>query len=202
MKKIDLRKEFKRFYTAPAKNPVLLDVPPLSFLMIDGSGDPNTSESFKRAAGTLYSVSYALKFSWKKEKDVDYTVMALEGLWWTDDRSALNPEKKDGWKWTMMIMQPDFIPRPEVVKAIRRVREKSGMADFPEVRYEVLMEGRSAQVLHVGPYSAEGPTVKRLHEFIRAEGHILRGKHHEIYLGDPRRAAPEKLRTIVRQPVR
>ncbi|MBM3297830.1 MAG: hypothetical protein FJY83_09575 [Candidatus Aminicenantes bacterium] len=201
MKKIDLRKKYKDLYTASAKKPALLDVPSLPYLMIDGAGDPNTAKSFQRAVGTLYSISYTLKFAWKKEKAVDYPVMALEGLWWMNDMSAFSLERKNEWKWTMMIMQPDFVPRAEALKIARRVREKSGLEDFPAVRYEIFKEGRCAQVLHVGPYSAEGPTVARLHEFIRSEGYALRGKHHEIYLGDPRRAAPDRLRTIIRQPV-
>lgn len=200
MKKIDLRQEYKKLFTASAKAPAWLDVPALQYLMIDGRGDPNSAESFKQAVGTLYSVSYTLKFAWKKEKAIDYPVMALEGLWGTDDMREFSLERKADWKWTVMILQPDFIPRPEIQKIIRRVKVKSDFKDFPEVRVEKFQEGKCAQVLHLGPYAAEGPTVKRLHDFIAAAGCRLRGKHHEIYLGDPRRSAQEKLRTILRQP--
>jgi hypothetical protein len=202
MKKIDLKKEFKHLYTASAKKPALVDVPRLNFLMADGTGDPNTSREFKQAVGSLYSVSYTLKFTFKKAKSVDYPVMALEGLWWTDDMSQFSLEKKADWRWTLMIMQPDFVARDMVLKIIKQVREKSGFKDFPDLRLEKLKEGKCAQVLHVGPYEAEGPSVRRLHEFIRESGYELRGKHHEIYLGDPRRSAPDKLKTILRQPVK
>jgi len=201
MKKHDLRKEYKNLYSASAKKPVLLDVPPFNFLMIDGMGDPNTSQAFKQAVGTLYSISYTLKFACKKEMEVDYPVMALEGLWWMDDMREFSLERKGDWKWTMMIMQPGFVPKLMVLKTIEQVRKKSEMKDFPKVRLERFKEGRCAQILHVGPYSAEGPTIQKLHEFIEAEGSVFRAKHHEIYLGDPRRSAPEKLRTILRQPV-
>jgi hypothetical protein len=200
MKKHDLRKEYKNLYSASTKKPAWLDVPALQFLMIDGTGDPNTSQAFKQAVGTLYSVSYTLKFTWKKEREVDYPVMALEGLWWTDDMPEFSLERKGDWKWTVMIMQPEFVPKLMVLKTIEQVRKKSEMKDFPKVRLERFKEGRCAQILHVGPYSAEGPTIQKLHEFIKAEGCVLRGKHHEIYFGDPRRSAPEKLRTILRQP--
>jgi hypothetical protein len=188
MKKHDLRKEYKNLYSASAKKPVLLDVPPFNFLMIDGTGDPNTSQAFKQAVGTLYSISYTLKFACKKEMEVDYPVMALEGLWWMDDMREFSLDRKGDWKWTVMIMQPEFVPKPMVLKTIEQVRKKSEMKDFPKVRLERFKEGRCAQILHVGPYSAEGPTIEKLHEFIKAEGYVLRGQHHEIYLGDPRRS--------------
>ncbi len=200
MKKIDLRQEYKNLYSASAKTPVWIDVPALTYLLIDGTGDPNTSAAYKQAVGTLYSVSYTLKFAWKKKKGIDYPVMALEGLWWADDMREFSLERKGEWKWTAMIMQPEFIPRPDILKVIAQVKDKSDFADFPRVRVEKFKEGKCAQVLHLGPYSQEGPTVQRLHDFIAAAGCKLRGKHHEIYFGDPRRSAPEKLRTILRQP--
>ncbi len=200
MKIIDLKKDLKPLYTASASKPRLLDVPAMSCLMVDGVGDPS-STVFQEATGSLYSVAYTLKFAFKKERAIDYPVMALEGLWSSDDMGDFLRGNRAAWKWTVLIVLPDVVTAKDVARAVQTVKEKSKFPRFPEVRFEKFAEGRSAQLLHIGPYATEHPTVERLHLFIEENGCRPRGRHHEIYLGDPRRTAPEKLRTIIRQPV-
>jgi len=200
MKAIDLKKALKPLYTASASKPVLIDVPPMNCLMVDGTGDPN-STTFQEAVGTLYSVAYTMKFSFKKEKAIDYPVMALEGVWSADDIADFLSEKRENWKWTLFMVLPDVVTKKDAVAAITSVKKKAKFPRFPEVRFEKFAEGKAAQILHVGPYSTEYETVQRLHRFIEEHGLRLRGRHHEIYLGDPRRSAPEKLKTIIRHPV-
>lgn len=200
MKTIDLKKTLKPFYSASASKPALIDVPPMNALMVDGKGDPN-SPAFEEAVGSLYSVAYTLKFAFKKDKAIDYPVMALEGLWSADDLAAFMSDKRGEWKWTIFIVLPDVVTRKDVAVAIAAVKKKTKFPRLPDVRFEKFAEGKAAQVMHVGPYSTEGPTIERLHKFIADQGYRLRGRHHEIYFGDPRRAAPEKLKTIVRHPV-
>lgn len=203
MKKLDLKKQWKELYGTKAGVIVAVDVPPLRYLMVDGAGDPNTSKAFQEAIEALYSLSYTLKFSLKKSpRAIDYGVMPLEGLWWADDPRLFHEADKSRWKWTAMIVQPDVIGKAEIEAAFDQVRKKKNPAALERVRFEALTEGPSAQVLYLGPFSDEGPTIQRMHEFIHAAGKELHGKHHEIYLSDPRRTAPEKLRTILRQPMR
>ncbi len=200
MKTIDLKKTLKPYYAASAAKPALLDIPPLPALMVNGRGDPN-SPAFHEAVGSLYSVAYTMKFMFKKEKAVDYPVMPLEGLWWADDPAFFMSGERDKWQWTIFIVQPEVVTKTDVAAALAAVKKKAKFPRFPEVRFETFAEGKAAQIMHVGPYSAEGPTIDRLFKFIAAEGYKLRGHHHEIYMGDPRRAAPEKLKTILRHPV-
>jgi hypothetical protein len=202
MEKLDLKKKWKQLYGAKADAITAVDVPPLTYLMVDGEGDPNTSQTFQEAVEALYSLSYTLKFTLKKSpRAIDYGVMPLEGLWWADDPRAFYEADKSTWKWTVMILQPDVIRQVEVDAAFDQVRKKKNPAALDRVRFEKLEEGPSAQVLYLGPFSAEGPVIQRMHDFIHAAGKQLRGKHHEIYLSDPRRTAPEKLKTILRQPM-
>jgi hypothetical protein len=200
MKTIDLKKLLKPVYTASATKPVIIDVPPMNALMVDGTGDPN-SPAFQEAVGSLYGVAYTLKFTFKKGKAVDYPVMALEGLWCADDPSVFTSGRRDEWKWTLFIVLPDVVTGKDVAAAVAAVKKKAKFPRFPEIRFERFAEGRAAQIMHIGPYAAEGPTIERLHRFVEEQGYRLRGWHHEIYLGDPRRSAPEKLRTILRHPV-
>lgn len=203
MKKIDYKKELKHLYAASAKNVEAVEVPQMNFLMIEGEGDPNTSQSFQDAVEALFSVSYTLKFMVKKGKQgIDYGVMPLEGLWWADDMSRFSIENKDIWKWTLMIMQPDCVTGDLVAEAIEQVKKKKSLTALPKLCFEAFSEGKAAQILHVGPFSEEGPTIQRVHDFIRAMKHKLSKKHHEIYLSDIRKAAPEKLKTIIRQPLK
>jgi len=201
MKKIDHKKELKHLYSASAKKIVEVDVPAMRFLMVDGQGDPNTSDDYARDVEALFSVSYTAKFMIKKgTRQLDYSVMPLEGLWWADDLSAFTKDQRASWKWTMMIMQPDVVSDDVIDAAIESVRTKKGLPALDKLRVETFAEGRCAQVLHVGPFTEEGPTIERLHEYIRSKA-SLTGKHHEIYLSDIRRADPKKWKTIIRQPM-
>jgi hypothetical protein len=197
----DLRKEFKPLYTASHKQAALVEVPRLSYLMIDGQGDPNTAREYQEAIEALYGLSYTLKFYFKKgAQAIDYPVMALEGLWSVDDLRDL--ANRDKWQWTMMIMQPNLITAELVAEIGARLARKKPLTALGRVHLEEYSEGLAAQILHIGPYATEWPTIERLHQFVADNGYELRGKHHEIYLSDPRRAAPEKLKTILRHPVR
>ena len=202
MQKIDFKKRLGALYSAPAKAPVIVEVPRMNFIMVDGAGDPNTSEEFQQAVEALFSVSYALKFLIKKgPAAIDYGVLPLEGVWWAEDMSVFTAGDKSSWKWTLMIMQPEYVTGELYEQALRQVRRKKDLPAVDRLRLEPFLEGRSAQVLHVGPFSEEGPTIERLHRFIEENGYRRRGRHREIYLSDLRRAAPEKLKTIIRQPI-
>jgi hypothetical protein len=206
MAKIDLKKELKEFYTASKSKASMVEVPKFNYLMVDGEGDPNTSIEYQEAMEALFPVSFKVKFISKKEKSQDYVVMPLEGLWWVNNMENFSIEDKSSWKWTAMIMQPDFITKTLIKQALEEVEEKKNPAALSKMRFESLQEGLSAQILHMGPYSEEGPTVAALHDFIEKEGYEFDGssgqKHHEIYLSDMRRTKPERLRTIIRQPVK
>jgi hypothetical protein len=202
MKQFDYKTDMKNLYGTGPKAPVLVNVPELRFLMIDGAGDPNGSQTFQEAMDALFSVSYTAKFTLKMgPSKIDYSVMPVEGLWWADDMNAFLSGDKSKWKWTMMIAQPDCLPEDALREAIEVARKKKPLPAIDRMRIERFAEGRAAQILHVGPFTAEGPTVVRLHDFIAAQGLQRRDKHHEIYLSDTRRAAPEKWRTLIRQPV-
>ena len=201
MEKIDFKKHYKNLYQTSAKEVVSLEVPPLNYFMIDGKGNPNTSQLYAEAVEALFSLSYTLKFMIKKgELAIDYGVMPLEGLWWADDMESFSADNKDDWKWTMMIMQPELITPALVDAAIAEVKRKKQLSALSKIRFETYSEGLCAQLLHIGPFSEEGPSVAKVHSYIEANG-ALSGKHHEIYLSDIRRAAPEKWKTIIRQPM-
>jgi hypothetical protein len=198
----DHKRGLKDFYQPTAKEFSIVDLPPLQYLMVDGQGDPNTSQSYADALNALYTVSYTLKFALKKsDPDADFSVMPLEGLWWSDDETAFVDDSRDAWLWTAMIMQPPKVTAEAVAAAMRAAAAKKLLPALPGLRFAGLEEGLCAQILYVGPYKDEGPTIQRLHDFIRDRGYVLRGKHHEIYLGDPRRTDPAKLRTVIRQPM-
>ncbi len=202
MEKIDYKKQLKHLYGPSARKVEIVDVPQMNFLMVDGEGNPNTSKSFSDAIEALYPLSYTLKFMVKKGKrGVDYGVLPLEALWWADDMSAFSTGNKDAWKWTLMIMQPEFITLKMVQEATQEVQKKKKPVSLPFVRFESFKEGKAAQIMHIGPFSEEGPTIEKVHSFIENNGSRRIGKHHEIYLSDIRRAAPEKWKTIVRQPM-
>jgi hypothetical protein len=201
MPTIDLKKDLKYLYAPSAKAVVEVDVPALRFLMIDGQGDPNTSPAYAEAVQALFSVSYAAKFMLKRgAQGIDYAVMPLQGLWWADDLSAFAANDRARWRWTMMILQPDFVQATVLEAAMAHVRRKKSLDAIDRLRLETFTEGRCAQVLHVGPFTEEGPTIERVHAFIAERG-MLAGKHHEIYLSDVRHADPAKWRTIIRQPM-
>jgi len=203
MEKLDLKKQLARLYRPPSREVVEVDVPEMSFLMVDGQGDPNTSQSYAQAIEALYSVAYALKFAVKKgPMAIDYGVMPLEGLWWADDMSAFAEGSREEWRWTMMIMQPEFITQELVDEVKEQVAAKKDLPALPLLRLESFTEGLSAQIMHVGPFSAEAPNIRKVHDFIERTGHHLSGKHHEIYLSDIRRADPARWKTVIRQPMR
>lgn len=199
MSKLDLRKELKAYYSAKRK-PEVIDVPLGKFLTILGKGDPNGAE-YQQALQALYGMSYTLKFD-QKAGGRDYTVMHLEGLWWIEEGifDLNNPAPRESWRWKSMIRQPDFITTEMVEKIRPDAREKRG-SKVDEVKLETFHEGLCAQVLHVGPFSEEGPTIQLLHDYIKDQGYHMRGDHHEIYMSDPRRSKPENLKTILRHPV-
>jgi hypothetical protein len=201
MTKIDLKKDLRQFYTASAAEIALVEVPPLRYLMAEGQGDPNTTPAFQQAAQTLFRLSYAIQFKMKKEQGLDYAVMPLEGLWDAEDLIAGAEERREQWKWTLMILQPDPVT-PDLVAAARDAAQAQKNAPpLSETSFGRHTDGESAQILHVGPYTEEAATITRLHGFIKEKGYHLGGRHHEIYLSDPRRTAPEKLKTIIRQPI-
>ena len=202
MDKVDYKKQLKQYYDSKVDQPRVVEVPKMMFLKIDGAGSPADQE-YANAIQTLYPVAYAIKFICKKELERDYGVMPLEGLWWAEDMTVFSTDDKSDWLWTAMIMQPDFVTKQIFTRAVEQVRSKKNPVSLDKIRFEEYDEGRAAQVMYVGPYSDEGPTINKLHAFLESQGGILDGSnkhHHEIYLGDPRRTVPEKLKTIIRQP--
>lgn len=192
----------KMFYSPSAKNPQILDIPVMNFLMMDGHGDPNTDPAYVAAVSALYTLSYTLKFDLKKTGETpEYKVFPLQGLWWSVDMSDFLTGNKSGWDWTMMIAQPEWITGEFIEQAKKKATAKVDQKVLDQVRFKPYLEGTVVQMMHIGPYSAEGPNIARIHEFARQQGYELTGKHHEIYLSDPRRSAPEKLKTIIRQPI-
>jgi hypothetical protein len=202
VRKVDLKKELKRLYQPPSKEVVEVDVPTMNYLMIDGEGDPNTSPAYVEAVEALFSVSYTAKFIVKKgPQAIDFTVMPLEGLWWADDMSTFTVTDRSNWKWTMMIMQPEFVTRQTIQDAIASVKKKRpSVSALSKLRAASFSEGRCAQVMHIGPFSEEGPTIEKVHQFISTRGRLT-GKHHEIYLSDIRKANASNWKTIIRQPM-
>lgn len=201
--KVDLKKQFAS-YSARRNHFDIIDVPTMQFLMLDGRGDPNTSAAYKDAIETLYPVAYAMKFLSKKNLDRDYAVMPLEALWWADDMASFTLTRdKTLWHWRLMVMVPEWLGREAFEEAVATTARKKPLAAIDALRFDHYAEGLAVQTLHIGPYDDEGPVLAAMHdEFIPANGLEMTGRHHEIYLGDPRRSAPDKLRTILRQPVR
>ena len=204
MEKVDFKKTLKYLYQPGRKDFELVEVPEMQFLMVDGAGNPNTAPVYQQALEVLYGVAYKLKFLSKKQLERDYTVPPLEGLWWAEDMDAFTAGDKDAWSWTMMIMTPDWITADFYQQALDVVANgKEPPAALEKLRLESYTEGLSAQIMHIGSYDNEAPTLNRLHHVWMPEnGLTFNGKHHEIYLSDPRRVAPEKLKTVLRQPVR
>lgn len=201
MVKIDHKKILKDLYRPSAKQVMEVQVPALNFLMADGKGDPNSSPLFAEAVEALFSVSYTLKFLIKKnEPFIDYSVMPLEGLWWADDMQSFSVDKKEDWYWTLMIMQPEYVTAGLVQKAVNAAAKKKTNPSINKLRFEAYQEGLSAQIMHIGPFTEEGPTVEKVHNYIELHGFRRSGRHHEVYLSDIRRADPAKWKTVIRQP--
>ena len=203
MIKIDFKKTLKHLYAPSKKDFVLVDVPKMNFVKIDGSGRPG-NDAYVAALGWLYPISYGLKFMSKQVLERDYVVLPLEGLWWADDMNAYIEEgRQDEWHWTLMIMQPDWITEDMFVQALEKASKKLGTPPPSSLRFETYEEGKSFQIMHIGPYSEEGPTLARLHhEYMPQNGLTFNGEHHEIYISDARKTAPERLKTVLRQPVK
>lgn len=201
METYDVKKDQRTLYAPRAGEITIVDVPEFSYLCVDGRGNPNTADAYRNAVEALYSVSYGVRFAAKRELARVHVVAPLEGLWWADDLTAFSARAKDDWQWTMMIHQPDWITPDMVAAAIATAGAKKTLPALDLVRFERLAEGLSVQTLHVGSYDDEAPLIERMHEHATAHGHQLRGKHHEIYLSDPRRVEPAKLKTVLRQPV-
>lgn len=204
MTKVDFKRELRHLYGPSAKEFVVVDVPAMQFLMVDGRGDPNTAQEYTAALEALYAVAYKAKFLSKKQEGKDYVVPPLEGLWWAEDIEAFaSARDKSVWEWTMMIMQPDWVTQEMLTTAVDQVRKQKNPPALPKLRLETYHEGLAVQILHTGSFDDEGPTIARMHdEFMPANGYEPVGKHHEIYLSDPRRVASDKLKTVLRQPVR
>lgn len=201
MEKIDFKKEMKEFYRPPRK-PVIVDVPPLQFVMINGTGYPGTSQEYQDAMQTLFPVAYTLRFAIKKASILDYKVMPLEGLWWAEDMDVFTiDDRPEEWLWTSMIMQPSQVTKDLFTEAVQTARKKKNPVALTKIRLETYHEGLAVQVMHTGPFSEEGPVIENMHQFAFDQGYELRGKHHEIYLSDFTRTAPEKLKTVIRQPI-
>lgn len=202
MEKLDLKKHYKALYNPPKGKFEIVDVPPLQYVRIDGAGDPNTAEAYQAGVAWLFSVSYAMKFAAKAELGRDYVVGPLEALWWAEDMLTFLTRKKSDWQWTIMILQPEFVTAKLFEKAVEKSGKKLGAAPS-SLRFASYHEGLSVQTLHIGSYDDEAPTLARLHkEYVPANGLKETGHHHEIYLSDPRKVAAEKLKTILRQPVK
>ncbi|MFX1390714.1 MAG: GyrI-like domain-containing protein [Promethearchaeota archaeon] len=202
--KIDFKKEQKELYYPSLKEPVVIEVPEMQFLMINGKGSPGDAQEYLDALAVLYPVAFKTKFL-SKAKGKDYVVPPLESLWWADNMNDFTKGNRNEWKWTMMIRQPDWISKEMIKEAIKITKENK--PDLPkainELRFEKYDEGRAAQIMHLGPYSEEGPTIQKVHKLIEEQGGSFNGhkrKHHEIYLSDPRRSKPENMKTVIRQP--
>jgi hypothetical protein len=202
MDKVDFKKTLKQLYVPPKKF-VTVDVPEMQFVMVDGHGDPNTAQEYQDALEALYAVAYKMKFISKKTLEKDYTVPPLEGLWWAEDMATYLTREKSEWDWTMMIMTPEWINMDIFDEAVKQVRKAKNPASLDLVHLESYHEGLSVQIMHIGSYDDEGPILAQMHsDFIPNNGFVENGKHHEIYLSDPRRVAPDKMKTVLRQPVR
>ena len=203
MAKVDYKKQLKELYSGKVGKPIVVNVPKMNYLMIDGQGDPNNSQEYASAIQTLYPVAYAIKFLCKNKYGNDFGVMPLEGLWWTEDIENFTKKDKSEWLWTAMIMQPKVVTKEIFNEALELAKQKKSLASLDKLRFDTYDEGRAAQVMYIGPYADEGPTISALHDFIKQQGGELtktNKHHHEIYLSDPRRTEPTKLKTIIRQP--
>ena len=213
MQTLDLKKSLKHLYVPPSKAVVLVDVPAFNFARVDGEiepgASPGTSPAFQQAMGALYGIAYTLKFTSKLRKvdPIDYPVMALEALWWSDegefDLTQANSYAAfpGGWKWTAMILQPDHITQDMFQEGLAQLRKKRENPAIERLRLDLFQQGVVVQIMHIRPYSTEPATIARMHAFANEGGYRLRGRPHEIYFGDPRRSAPEKLKTVLRQPI-
>jgi len=202
-KKLDFKKVFAELYNPSTTKISIVDVPDMKFFMLDGKGDPNTSQEFKDAIATLFPLSYGVKMPFKKTHPAkDYVVPPLEGLWYMSNMAEFRMDNKQNWQWTLMMRVPDFVPDDDARSAIDVVKAKKSPPSIGKTRFEHFLEGKCMQIMHVGPFDAEPPTIEKTHKWAKDQGYSLRGKHHEIYMSDMRRVAPERLLTILRQPIK
>ncbi len=202
MEKYDVKKAMRGLYAPSAKDSQIVDVPPQRFIAVDGRGDPNTDPRYAAALEALYAVAYAAKFASKRELERDFVVAPLEGLWWGDPDAYARRQKSE-WEWTMMISLPEWVDGAMIDRAAEVAAGKKDLPALPQLTVRGLEEGRCVQILHIGSFDDETATLARLHhDYMPSRGLVFNGDHHEIYLNDPRRTAPEKVRVILRQPVR
>ena len=200
--KYDVKKALRELYS-PGRKFALVTVPRQRFLAVDGHGNPNTSPDYAAAVQALYAVAYSLKFAAKRSLGQDSVVAPLEGLWRAENPEVFVQGNKDSWEWTMLISQPDWISEGMALETAAEIRAKKDLGAASRIRWLELEEGLCVQVMHTGSYDDEAPVLARLHhDFMPANHLAFNGDHHEIYLSDPRRTAPEKLKTVLRQPVR
>ena len=202
MSKLDYKKQYPQYYR-PKKKPGIIEIPEMNYFMIDGMGDPNTSKKYQAAVECLYAVSYTLKMKIVKKNNPedDYVVPPLEGLWYMDKMEDWSMDNKEDWLWTMMIRIPDFVSEELIKRSIEITKETKDPVALPKLYYKKYTESTVVQIMYLGAYADEGPTIKMMHNHAEGEGYRLNGKHHEIYLGDPRKVAAEKLKTVIRQPI-
>jgi len=198
--KVDFKKELKHLYNPPKGDFHLVQVPEMNFIMIDGHGNPNTSADYQEVANLIYTMAFGIKFA-LKPRGLDYIVPPLEGLWWMENMEEFTLANKDRWDWTMMIMQPQWVTTEEVEKVRTEAIKRKGLPALSKIRFETFAEGLAVQILYIGAYENEAPTIARMHAYIKTNGYATNGKHHEIYLGDPRKTSPERLQTVIRQPI-
>jgi hypothetical protein len=201
--KIDLKKNWPLLYKPSSKNPAIVEVPPANYLMIDGTGSPNSAPRFKAAIESLYPLAYNLKFTVRKHLGIDYGVMPLEGLYWGTPKgqTQFTEADKEKWSWTLMILQPEWVTSALFESQRLEVAEKKNPPLIQEIRFEILNEGTVTQILHIGSFDTEAPNAERMHALAFQQGYQLCGKHHEIYLNDFNRTTPERLKTVLRHPI-
>jgi hypothetical protein len=199
--KVDFKKDLKHLYNPPKGDFHVVAVPEMNFLMVSGTGDPNTSEDYQQAVEGLYTISYGIKFAFKSQ-GLDHVVPPLEGLWWMENMNDFTLANKASWEWTMMIMQPEWVTAEAVEKVVHDAMKKKKLTTLRKIQFAPYHEGLSVQILYTGAYENEAPTIAEMHRYIKSHGYQTNGKHHEIYLGDPRKVSPEKMQTILRQPIR
>lgn len=200
---IDLKKQYASYYNPPAR-PVILTVPAFNYLKVDGAGNPNNNPQFQSATEALYALAYTIRFAYKAAADAAYTVMPLEGLWWAEDMDTFLTRDKAAWQWTLMILQPEFISAELVAQSrAEALRKKKLSAEqLDALRFEPYAAGECVTMMHTGTYDAETESIALMHRTAREQGYELAGLHQEIYLSDPRKTAPEKMKTVLRQPIR
>lgn len=206
MEKVDFKKKLKDLYIPSKNKPSIIDVPKMNYIMIDGRGDPNTSKEFQSSIEALYGIAFTIRMLPKKgimpKGYFEYVVPPLEGIWDTIDGKEFNLNEKDKLKWTLMIMQPEFVTQQLFNEIKEQVKTKKGGEYIDKVRFREFEEGRCTQILHIGPYDDEPATVEKLEKYINEKGYrIIKSGHHEIYLSDPRRSKPENLKTTLRYPI-